>query len=76
MPVSRSCSDGAGCSVVPNAGQDDAFYGAGTGQFQFYGKDATTGRQLEWGGPTMSYLLSDRPLRLDVPPLGDTVTEE
>lgn len=74
--TSRIECTGSGCGVLPNAGQDGAFYNQGSGQFQFYGKDATTGRQLEWGGPTMSYLLSDQPLRLSVPPLGDTVIPE
>lgn len=61
--------------ATANAGQDGAFYSTGTGTTQFYGKDATTGRQLEWGGTGVWYLLSDRPLRLQAPPLGDTTIE-
>lgn len=61
------------CVQMPNPGQDGAFYNQGSGQFQYYGTDATTNRELEFGGPTMAFLLSDKPLRINVPPLGDTV---
>jgi hypothetical protein len=66
------CGSGS-CTTLPNPGQDGAFYNQGSGTNQFYGMDATTGRELEWGGMGVWYLLSDQPLRLQAPPLGDTV---
>jgi hypothetical protein len=65
-------SDGNACQQMPNPGQDAAFANAGTGQFQFYGQDATTHRMLEWGGVGMTYFGSDKPLPIPAPPLGDT----
>ncbi|MGH3987106.1 MAG: hypothetical protein ACRDTZ_07285 [Pseudonocardiaceae bacterium] len=72
QPYTRECGSSS-CVLMPNAGQDGAFYNQGSGTNQFYGKDATTGRQLEWGGTGVWYLLSDKPLRLQAPPLGDAV---
>lgn len=70
-PYRTECNSVA-CFQVPNPGQDGTFANQGSGQFQWYGQDATTKRMLEFGGAGVTYLLSDRPLPVPAPPLGDT----
>jgi len=73
QPYRPECHGSTSCVLMANPSQDGAFYNQGAGGNQFYGFDAQTGRVLEWGGDGLSYFLSDRPLRLQAPPLGDAV---